>query len=75
MIAALGVLLVAAAAPVFGLARPPFVIVGGGIAILSLGALGWSTWRFRRLPWPRRTWQSLEETRRWLGARLRSRLT
>jgi uncharacterized membrane protein YqjE len=75
LVSALVVLLLAAVAPAFGTAWPPFVVVGGGVAVLSLAALGWSGWRFRRLPWPQRTLASLEETWRWLGVQLRSRLT
>lgn len=75
LVAALVVLLLAAVAPAFGTAWQPFAVVGGGVAVLSLAAIAWSGWRFRRLPWPQRTLQSLEETWRWLGAQLRSRLT
>jgi uncharacterized membrane protein YqjE len=75
LIAAAVVLLVAAIAPAFGVPWPPFVIVGGVVALASLVAVAWSVRRLRRLPWPERTLASLEETWRWLGAQVRSRLT
>ena len=75
LIAALVVLLTGAFAPLFGLGWPPFVIAGGGVALLATIMIGWSAWRLRRLEWPQETLTSVQENWRWLGAQLRSRLT
>jgi hypothetical protein len=75
LIASLIVLLTGAFAPLFGLAWPPFIIAGGGMALLAVMTIGWSAWRLRRLDWPHETLSSVQENWRWLGAQLRSRLT
>jgi len=75
LIASLVVLLAGAAAPLFREPWEPLVIAGGGVALLSLAALGWSAWRLRHLSWPTETLRSFEENWRWLAAQLRSRLT
>ena len=75
LIAAVVVLLAAALSPIFGARWEPLLIAGGGVALLSLGALAWSAWRLTHLSWPKETLRSLEENWRWLAAQLRSRLT
>jgi len=75
LIAALVVLLAGAVAPLFGAPWQPMVVAGGGVALLSLAALGWSVWRLTHLSWPTETLKSFEENWRWLAAQLRSRLT
>jgi hypothetical protein len=75
LIASLVVLLAGAVAPLFGARWQPMVIAGGGVALLSLAALGWSAWRLMHLSWPTETLKSFEENWRWLAAQLRSRLT
>lgn len=75
LIASLVVLLAGAVAPWFGATWEPLVIAGGGVALLSLAALGWSAWRLTHLSWPTETLRSFEENWRWLAAQLRSRLT
>lgn len=75
LVAALLLLVAAAFAPLFAAAWEHLVIAGGGTALLALGALAWTARRLRRRPWPHRTLDSLQETWRWLGAQLRSRLT
>jgi Putative Actinobacterial Holin-X, holin superfamily III len=75
LIASLVVLVAAALSPLFHAPWQPLLIAGGGVALLSLGALGWSTWRLTHLSWPTETLRSFEETWRWLVLQLRSRLT
>ena len=75
LIAALVVLLAAAFAPLFDARWEHLVIGGGGILLISLAALAWSALRLRHLHWPKETLTSIQETWRWLGAQLRSRLT
>jgi hypothetical protein len=75
LISSLIVLVAAAVAPMFDARWEPLLIAGGGVALLSLLALGWSTWRLRHLSWPTETLRSFEENWRWLAAQLRSRLT
>lgn len=75
LIASVVVLLAAALSPIFGARWEPLLIAGGGVALLSLGALAWSAWRLTHLSWPKETLRSLEENWRWLAAQLRSRLT
>ena len=75
LIAGFVVLLAAGLSPIFGARWEPLLIAGGGVALLSLGALAWSTWRLTHLSWPHETLNSLEENWRWLAAQLRSRLT
>jgi hypothetical protein len=53
----------------------PLVIAGGGVALISLAALGWSVWRLRNLDWPRETVTSLKTNSRWLREKLASTLT
>lgn len=75
LVASLVTLIAAAVAPVFHAAWQPLLIAGGGVALVSLAALGWSAWRLTHLSWPSETLTSLEETWRWLVLQLRSRLT
>jgi hypothetical protein len=75
LIASLVVLVAGAVSPLFEARWEPLVIAGGGVALLSLAALGWSAWRLTHLSWPTETLQSFEENWRWLAAQLRSRLT
>jgi hypothetical protein len=75
LIAALVVLLAAAVSPIFHAPWQPPLIAGGGVALLSAAALGWSAWRLTHLSWPKETLTSLEENWRWLVRQLRSRLT
>lgn len=75
LISSLIVLVAAAVAPMFDARWEPLLIAGGGVALLSLLALGWSAWRLRHLSWPTETLRSFEENWRWLAAQLRSRLT
>ena len=75
LIASFVVLIAAAFAPLFGAHWQHLVIAGGGVLLLSLAALAWSALRLRHLHWPKETLTSIQETWRWLGAQLRSRLT
>jgi hypothetical protein len=75
LISSLIVLVAAAVAPMFDARWEPLLIAGGGVALLSLAALGWSGWRLTHLSWPTETLKSFEENWRWLAAQLRSRLT
>jgi hypothetical protein len=75
LIASLVVLIAAVLSPLFNAPCQPLLIAGGGVALLSLAALGWSAWRLRHLSWPTETLKSFEETWRWLVLQLRSRLT
>jgi hypothetical protein len=75
LIASLVTLVAAAVAPLFDASWQPLLIAGGGVALLSLAALGWSAWRLKHLSWPTETLKSFEENWRWLAAQLRSRLT
>jgi hypothetical protein len=75
LISALVVLVAAAVAPLFDARWEPLLIAGGGVALLSLAALGWSAWRLTHLSWPTETLKSFEENWRWLAVQLRSRLT
>jgi hypothetical protein len=75
LIASLVMLVAAAVAPLFHARWEPLLIAGGGIALLSLAALGWSAWRLTHLSWPTETLKSFEENWRWLAVQLRSRLT
>jgi uncharacterized membrane protein YqjE len=75
LIASIVVLLAGALAPLFDARWEHLVISGGGALVLALGALGWSAYRLRHLRWPEETLTSIQETWRWLGAQLRSRLT
>ena len=75
LLASLVVLVAAAFAPLFGAAWQHLVIAGGGVALLSIGAIAWSAWRLTHLSWPKETVESFRENWRWLGAQLRSRLT
>jgi uncharacterized membrane protein YqjE len=75
VIAAIVVLIAGALAPLFDARWEHLVAGGGGVLLLALAALGWSAYRLRHLAWPRETLTSIQETWRWLGAQLRSRLT
>ena len=75
LIASIVVLVAGGVAPLFGAPWQHLVIAGGGLALLSLAAIGWSVWRLKSLDWPKQTLTSFEENWRWLGAQLRSRLT
>ncbi len=75
LIASIVVLLAAAFAPVFGARWEHLVIGGGGVFLLSAAGLPVSAPPLRNLRWPEETLTSIEETWRWLGAQLRSRLT
>ena len=69
------VLIAAAFAPLFHAHWQHLLIAGGGVALLSLGAIAWSVWRLTHLSWPKETVASFQENWQWLGAQLRSRLT
>jgi hypothetical protein len=75
LVASLVTLIAAALAPVFEARWEPLLIAGGGVALLSLIALGWSAWRLKNLSWPTETLTSFGENWRWLAAQLRSKLT
>jgi Putative Actinobacterial Holin-X, holin superfamily III len=74
-VAALVVLIAAGFAPLFGARWEHLLIAGGGVAIASSIAIGWSVWRLRHLELPRETLDSLSENWGWLVAQLKSRLT
>jgi len=74
LLASLVVLTAAAFAPLFGASWQHLVIAGGGAALLALALLAWSAWRLTHLSWPHETMESMQETWRWLGAQLRSKL-
>ena len=77
-VALLAAMLVLLAGAVAALLHSPWqhlIIAGGAVALLALAALGWSAFRLRHLRWPKETLTSIQETWRWLGAQLRSRLT
>jgi hypothetical protein len=75
LIASLVVLVTSAVAAALGAAWQPLLLGGGGVALVSLAALGWSAWRLTHITWPTETLKSFEENWRWLAAQLRSRLT
>ena len=75
LIASLVVLVSAAVAAALGAVWQPLLLGGGGVALVSLAALGWSAWRLTHITWPTETLKSFEENWRWLAAQLRSRLT
>jgi hypothetical protein len=75
LIASIVVLIAGALAPLFDARWQHLVISGGGASLIALAALGWSAYRLRHLEWPKETLTSIQETWRWLGAQLRSRLT
>jgi uncharacterized membrane protein YqjE len=75
LIASIVVLIAGAVAPLFGAPWLHLVVAGGGLALISVGAIAWSAWRLRKLDWPKQTLTSFEENWRWLAAQLRSRLT
>ena len=74
LLASFVVLIAAAFAPLFDAAWQHLVIAGGGVALLALGAIGWSAWRLTHLSWPKETVNSFQENWRWLVAQLKSRL-
>jgi hypothetical protein len=53
----------------------PFVLAGGGVALISLAAIGWSMWRLRHLEWPRETVTTLKTNSRWLQDTVAATLT
>jgi hypothetical protein len=53
----------------------PFVLAGGGVAMISLAAIGWSIWRLRSLDWPRETVTELKTNSRWLQDEVASTLS
>lgn len=75
ILASLVVLVAGVIAPVFGAEWRHLVISGGVFFVLAAAAAAWSLSKFRKVPWPEETLRSLEETKRWLGAQLRSKLT
>jgi Putative Actinobacterial Holin-X, holin superfamily III len=75
LVSAMVVLLAGGVAAFGGVTWQPFVIAGGGVALLSIVGLAWSAWRLRNLEWPNETLASFEENYRWLAAQLRSKLT
>jgi uncharacterized membrane protein YqjE len=75
VLASLVVLVAGAIAPVFGAPWQHLVVSGGVFFVLAAATLAWSVWRFKNIPWPAETVRSLEETRKWLAAQLRSKLT
>jgi uncharacterized membrane protein YqjE len=75
LLSSLVVLVAGAIAPVFGARWQHLVVSGGVFFVLAGAAVAWSIWRLKHISWPAQTLRSLEETRRWLGAQLRSKLT
>ena len=75
LLSSLVMLMAAAVSPLFEARWEPLLIAGGGVALVSLAALGWSAWRLTHLSWPTETLKSFEENWRWLAAQLRSKLT
>jgi uncharacterized membrane protein YqjE len=75
ILASLVVLVAGVIAPVFGAEWRHLVISGGVFFVLAAAGAAWSLTKFRKVPWPEETLRSLEETKRWLGAQLRSKLT
>ncbi len=75
ILASLVVLVAGVIAPVFGAEWRHLVISGGVFFVLAAAGAAWSLSKFRKVPWPEETLRSLEETKRWLGAQLKSKLT
>ena len=75
LIASIVVLIAGALAPLFDARWEHLVISGGGTLVLALAGIGWSAYRLSHLEWPKETLTSIQETWRWLGAQLKSRLT
>jgi len=75
ILASVVVLVAGVIAPVFGAEWRHLVISGGVFFVLAAAGAAWSLSKFRKVPWPEETLRSLEETKRWLGAQLRSKLT
>jgi len=75
ILASLVVLVAGVIAPVFGAEWRHLVISGGVFFVLAAAGTAWSASKFRKVPWPAETLRSLEETKRWLGVQLRSKLT
>src|SRR3989442_6305615 len=73
LLASIIVIVAGALAPLFGSPWQHLVIAGGFVALLALAALAWSAWRLTHIAWPQQTLASMQETWRWLVARLRSR--
>jgi len=75
LLASLIVLVAGAIAPLFSARWQHLVVAGGVFFVLSAAAIAWSIWRVKNVSWPAETLRSLEETRRWLAAQLKSKLT
>lgn len=75
VVSALVALLAAALAPAFGAAWQHLALAGAGTIVLAGLAGVWSARRLRGLGIPMQAVMALEETRQWLGALLKSRLT
>jgi Putative Actinobacterial Holin-X, holin superfamily III len=75
LIASLVVLVTGGVAASLGAVWAPFVVAGGGVALISLAALGLTVWRLRNLDWPRETVASLKSNSRWLQDKLASTVT
>ena len=75
LISSLVVLITGAVVAIAGGVWAPPVLAGGGVALLSLTAMGWSIWRLRSLEWPRETVTSLQTNTHWLRGKLASTLT
>ena len=75
LIASLVVLVTGAVIAIAGGVWAPPVLAGGGVAVISLLALGWSVWRLRNLEWPRETVTALKTNTHWLREKLASTLT
>ena len=75
VLASLVVLVAGVIAPFFHTKWQHLVISGGLFLLLALAGLAWSLSTLRNVKWPEETLRSLEETKRWLGVQLRSKLT
>jgi uncharacterized membrane protein YqjE len=75
MLASVPVLIAGVIAPFFHTKWQHLIISGGLFFLLAAGGMAWSLSQFRNVKWPEETLRSLEETKRWLGAQLRSKLT
>jgi hypothetical protein len=75
LIASLVVLITGGVVAIAGGVWAPLVIAGGGVALISVAALGWAVWRLRTLDWPRETVTSLKTNSRWLQEKLASTVT
>jgi uncharacterized membrane protein YqjE len=75
LLSSLVVLVAGAIAPVFGARWQHLVVAGGVFFVIAAAGMALSIWRLKKVSWPAETLRSLEETKRWLGAQLRSTLT